>query len=368
MGASQGVEKQTHSAQLVPLEARAAVELVPGWRSIASEDDVELERAAQWGESPSHWTFKLSSPKRPAEAYTITLLRPNEGDNLLAHVRELSSAGLALQIVGSSQLAIVQRWLPCARPLAPRRWWGRAALDDLARFVARIHAVPIYHGAPEAAKNRIIDLRGLVRDVRGRCRRFGFDLDTELSKFERDLMPHTNCDLVLTHGNLHISNLLDSGGMLQAVGLEHLGPRPRECDLACLFMSLSSRRSISCYPSVRTRARFATEYLAECGLPSDESAVDELLFAVELRRVQEMFFEVCMSLKRGEPEAADMLPSIPAACLTLVKALSCPDARLQVLRQGVSAIASELTSAHPMTVAMARQYTSGSKVQAVSTI
>merc|ERR1711963_887694 len=97
----------------------------------------------------------------------------------------LSAAGLSLQFIGYSQLAIVQRWPTGARQVAPRRRWGRAALDDIARFVARFHTLPVHHGAPEAAKNRIVDLRGLVRDVRVRCRKFGFDLDAELAKFEQ---------------------------------------------------------------------------------------------------------------------------------------------------------------------------------------
>jgi len=198
-----------------------------------------------------------------------------------------------------------------------------------------------------------------------KCRRLGIDLDAETSKMDRDLGKHLRKDMVLTHGDMHSGNLLERKGRVWAVDLEAVGPRPRECDLASLFMSLSGEHVFQRYPSVSTRRRFARRYLQECGLPCESGDVDDLLFGVELHWPKEMLQSSSTKLMtgRGSGSVSDnMLACLPSARVALVKSLSCPETRSQVMHEGVVAVARELhahSSHHHSGMRIKKQKTSG---------
>ena len=99
----------------------------------------------------------------------------------------------------------------------------------------------------------------------------------------REPPPGVGGEVVFTHGDLHLKNLLVSleDGSLVPVDLELSGRGHRASDLAFFFWHWSPSFAAKPYPCFAARQAVARAYLAASGLPASRDDVCELLYAVE---------------------------------------------------------------------------------------
>mmetsp|Transcript_99536 Transcript_99536/g.252933 ORF Transcript_99536/g.252933 Transcript_99536/m.252933 type:complete len:338 (+) Transcript_99536:82-1095(+) len=316
--------------------ARQAAALIPAWDGLASSACAE-----PCGGSKGV-VFKLSCPGQ-SDVYCVRILQPGESLMLVSMSRALAARGLCPDVVGSSSTALVQRWIQGSAPSA-FHWRDRDSLLRLARFVARLHSLPLEPGTAEAPKARLADLRGLVAGLPpGKAESVGVNLYEVISELESNcgsLLPSRH-ELVFTHGDLHMGNLIEEGeGRLWAIDLESAGSRPRTTDLAYLFLHMGTNHVLKAYPSWDSRQVFAAAYLQECGKPDDTGAVAELLYEVELEwPFQALWYGIILIYLQTPHFATSLLHSVPHAGRVLAWAGSDAERRQQVLERGVSAIA-----------------------------
>lgn len=315
--------------------AREAAELVPGWHDLSSA-------AVQPLSGTSRCVFKLSSSERQ-EAYSVRVLRPGTDRNLIGVSRVLAAAGLTPAVVGFSRTALVQQWIE-GTPPSGLRLQEIGAVERLARFVGKFHNVSLNRGMEETPKARPYDLREFAFLLQAPLAGRGLDLNREIDHLEREVPKNARKELVLTHGDLHYGNMVESDGCLWAIDLEMVGPRPRETDLAYLFI-MAALRDVTGYPypSLETRQQFARAYLEECGKPCSLADVEELLFAVERETPFQAMFLGCYFLLHAADTSSQigltLLSMTPWARRALVRASTDSAAKQAVLVKGVTSIA-----------------------------
>ena len=146
-------------------------------------------------------------------------------------------------------------------------------------------------------------------------------------------------EVVFTHGDLHLKNLLVSleDGALVPVDFELSGRGHRSFDMAFFFWHWSPDFMANPYPGFAARQAVARAYLAASGLPAYRDDVCELLWAVEYSIPR-------IALSRanhvGEAMKQTYVEQLPLACRILRKAAAGDeDVRDAVIEQGILPLA-----------------------------
>ena len=135
----------------------------------------------------------------------------------------------------------------------------------------------------------------------------------------REAPPGVGGEVVFTHGDLHLKNLivsLEDGGLVP-VDFELSGRGHRAFDLAFFFWHWSPNFMARPYPCFVARQAVARAYLAASGLPAYKDDVNDLLWAVEYAIPR-------IALSRanhvGEDQKRAYIAQLPLACQILRRA------------------------------------------------
>jgi len=304
--------------------------LVPGWAG--------QRVAARSLAGTSNRVFGLSVHGQP-ECFVLRILDEDEVESrrLVAVTRLLDEASITPALIACNGKAIVQCLIKGQSP-SRDEFKDNAAVEELAKFVAALHRIPLEEDIQEAPKARAQDLLPLAQRPGGEQL-----IEDEITALGQDLPLRTD-PLVFTHGDLRFGNIIkDTDGRLWAVDLEMAGPRPRATDIAHLFFHwgfINKKQGYCGYPSCEVRTIFARTYLQECGLPNDAEMVEELLWNVEWNwPFQATFHALSLKSRAGDVIASPPFSLVPHARRALKTALQDAGARYSIVECGIAALA-----------------------------